>query len=134
MSRWIETRGRNNSPAPNRTKTIKNARDRGRGRGAKCALEQAGRGPIQIPAAFDQVREEVTRPCRQEGEDRARHGIRERDRGDRTLDDGGPVETQRALSPGLPDRNDAARWQSGTIRPCRARPIASESMLPLDAT
>src|SRR2546425_1105576 len=38
------------------------------------------------------------------------------------------------VSPGLPDRNDAARWQSGSIRPCRPRAIVSESMHPRRAT
>src|SRR5256712_11429786 len=100
-----------------------NKRINAQDRECKAAPEYRRICLIPTPAAFDQVREEVARPSREEGEDRACHGIRERDRGDRTLDDGGPVEAQLALSPGLPDRNDAARWQSGTIRPCRARPI-----------
>src|SRR5207244_8051216 len=98
------------------------------------APEDCPDGVIPIPAAFDQVRKEVTRPRREEGKDRARHEVRERDRGDRTLDDGGPVEALPALSPGLPDRNDAARWQFGSIRPCRPRPIVSESMHPRPAS
>src|SRR5213592_1725075 len=98
------------------------------------APEDGRNGLIPVPAAFDQVREEVTRPRREEGEDYAGHGIRERDRADRTLDERGPVENQPALSPGLPDRNDAARWQFGSIRPCRPCPVVSECMLPRDAT
>src|SRR2546426_6475886 len=86
------------------------------------------------PAVLDQAREEVARPGRQEGNDCGRHEVRERDRRDRMLDDGGPLETDGALSPGLPDRNDAARWQSRSIRPCRPRPIVSESIPPRGAT
>src|SRR3989449_7436868 len=91
-------------------------------------------GLVPFPAVLDQAREEVARPGRQEGNDCGRHEVRERDRGDRMLDDGGPLETDGALSPGLPDRNDAARWQSRSIRPCRPRPTVSESMPPRGAT
>src|SRR2546427_4926981 len=91
-------------------------------------------GRFQTPAILDQAREEVARPCRQEGNDRGRPEIRERDRGDPMLDEGRPPETVGTLSPGLPDRNDAARWQSSSKRPCRPRPIVSESMHPRRAT
>src|SRR3989449_7789770 len=89
---------------------------------------------FQPPATLDQAREEVARPCRQEGNDRGRPEIRERDRGDPMLDEGRPPETVGTLSPGLPDQNDAARWQSSSKRPCRPRPIVSESMHPRRAT
>src|SRR5206468_10312785 len=109
-------------------------RNRSPEREREGAPEDGRNGLIPVPAAFDQVREEVTRPRREEGEDYAGHGIRERDRADRTLDERGPVENQPALSPGLPDRSDAARWQFGSIRPCRPCPVVSECMLPRDAT
>src|SRR2546427_10613372 len=59
-------------------------------------------GLVPIPAILDQAREEVARPCRQEGNDRGRPEIRERDRGDRMLDEGRPPETVGTLSPDFP--------------------------------
>src|SRR5437667_932550 len=109
-------------------------RNRSPEREREGAPEDGRNGLIPVPAAFDQVREEVTRPRREEGEDYAGHGIRERDRGDRTVDGGGPVEIQPALSPGLPDRNDAARWRFGSIRPCWPPPSYRNLCLPGHAT
>src|SRR2546421_868590 len=109
-------------------------RDRSPGRECERVAEDFRNGLVPFPAVLGQAREEVARPGRQEGNDWGRHEVGERDRRDRMLDDGGPLETDGALSPGLPDRNDAARWQSRSIRPCRPRPIVSESMPPRRAT
>src|SRR2546422_7996809 len=95
--------------------------------------EDRRNGSIPIPAGLDQAREEVARPGDQEGDDRARHVVRQRDRGNRTLDECGPLQTDGLLSPGPPDRNDTARWQTGGIRAWR-RPIASESIITCPAT
>src|SRR5207244_10378164 len=95
--------------------------------------EAARDGAVRSPACLDQAREEVARPGHQEGDDRARHEVRQRDRGNRTLDECGTLQTDGPLSPGLPDRNDTARWQSGGIRAWR-RPIVSESILTSRAT
>src|SRR5205807_8812328 len=100
----------------------------------KAATKAAGNRLIPSPAGLDQVREEVARPGHQEGDDRARHEVRERDRGNRTLDECGPLQTDGPLSPGIPDRNDTARWPSGSIRAWRRRPIVSESMFTRRAT
>src|SRR3989442_4997686 len=105
-------------------------RNRSPEREREGAPEDGRSGLIPVPGAFDQVREEVTRPRREEGEDYAGHGVRERDRGDRTLDDGGPVETQPARSPRLPDRNDAARCPFWRIRTCRPPPSVSVLCFP----
>src|SRR2546427_5954247 len=98
-------------------------RARDRGGGPAGEVFRPCRAPR--PAILDQAREEVARPCRQEGNDRGRPEIRERDRGDPMLDEDRPPETVGTLSPGLPDRNDAARWQSSSKRPFRPRPIVS---------
>src|SRR5207244_8535727 len=90
--------------------------------------EDRRNGLIPIPAGLDRAREEGARPGQQEGDERARHEVGERDCGNRTLDECGPLQTDGPLSPGIPDRNDTARWPSGSIRAWRPRPIVSESM------
>src|SRR2546422_4952112 len=108
-------------------------RDRSPGGECEGVPEDRRNGLFPTPAGLDQAREEVARPGHQEGDDRARHEVRQRDRGNRTLDECGTLQTDGPLSPGLPDRNDTARWQSGGIRAWR-RPIVSESILTCRAT
>src|SRR3989454_10976754 len=96
-------------------------RDRSPERECERVAEDFRNGLVPPPAILDQAREEVARPCRQEGNDRGRPEIRERDRGDRMLDEGRPPETVGTLSPGLPietmrlDGNLAVKDRAGPV-------------------
>src|SRR5207245_10122952 len=98
-------------------------RDRSPEGESEGVTEERRNGLIPIPAGLDQAREEVARPGHQEGDDRARHEVGERDCGNRALDECVPLQTDGPRSPGIPDGNDTARWPFGRLRAWRDRAI-----------
>src|SRR2546428_2301625 len=99
-------------------------RDRSPERECERVAEDFRNGLVPIPAILDQAREEVARPCRQEGNDRGRPEIRERDRGDRMLDEGRPPETVGTLSPDFPI--ETMRLDGNLALKDRAGPVPSD--------